>query len=55
MIYSGGTELLCKLFDETAVSFSKDHVGDRIYNLKLKPELSYYKDKFKIKPQNYTL
>lgn len=52
MIYSGGNELLRKLFDEVAISSSKDHV--RIYNLKLKPDLLCYKDKFKIKSQYYT-
>lgn len=56
MIYSGGNELLSKLFDEASISITinKGTIGDRIYNLKLKPDLLCYKDKFKIKPQYYT-
>lgn len=54
MIYSGGNELLSKLFDEVSVSIGKEHIGNRIYNLKLKSDLLFYKDKFKIKSQNYT-
>lgn len=56
MIYSGSTELLRKLFDEASISITinKCSLGDRIYDLKLKSDLLFYKDKFKIKSQNYT-
>lgn len=53
MIYSGCNELLRKLFVEAAISIGKEHFGNRIYNLKLKSDLLFYKDKFKIKSQDY--
>lgn len=53
MIYSGGNELLCKLFDEVGIT-PLESILVIGYSLKLKPDLLCYKDKFKIKPQIYT-